>query len=484
MLNLFVNASLLGLILTVVLPTILGLTWLGILNFYFRATSFTYFTSKDGVCALLLGYGYIIGLFVVTLILRIWNAFGWKLDFVPISILLWILILSAIWILPKTFWYSLKKYSLFSFSYNIQAVLISLLLIWIGIRLIYLGSEMWLRPLYPWDAWFAWGQKTATWFELRQLTPFAVPENWPGTVNAPIFTAPAYSYPPTIPLIQVWTLLGLDQWDDALMNLPWLMCWIALGLGVYGQARQWGVSSLAALIWVYLLLSLPMLNVHIAIAGYADIWLATGYGFTLMAILLWIQQRQSYQIWLSVFSAIFTLQTKSEGLAWLITLIPTVLIAIGFKTTSVFKLIAGFLLIVGLVYLLSPFEIKLIGLWQFIVNSNLIQLPGLPPLVLERQSVVIPLLQHLFVMGNWHLLWFLVIGVLIAGTTCLRTNRSLIAAYLAVGMGVIFLGFMFGFTEFGRWAENATIINRLVLHMVPGMVFVCLITWDKRYKSG
>jgi len=81
----------------------------------------------------------------------------------------------------------------------------------------------------------------------------------------------------------------------------------------------------------------------------------------------------------------------------------------------------------------------------------------------------------MFIMGNWHLLWFLITTILLIGTLHLRGNRILIAAYLIVSLNITFLGFVFGFTEFGRWAEDATIINRLLLHIVPGFLFICLI---------
>lgn len=460
--------------LTILLPLILGSLSCGIIYFYFRTHDTT---NQHGILSLLLGYGYIIGIFTTTLIMRMWDAIGLRLEFLPLSSVLFVLCGLAIACLPTTIWKN--KYFFNIKLSNHSYVVIILLLTLIGIRLVLLSIEIWLRPLYPWDAWFAWGQKTAVWFELRQLVTFATPTEWPGSATAPIFTAPAYSYPPTIPLIQVWTLLALNQWDDALMNISWLMCVIALGLGIYGQLRQWGIQTTRALLWVYLLLSLPLLNVHVALAGYADLWLATGYGFTLMAWLLWIRHRQAYQIWLGIFTAIFTINTKSEGLIWIVTLIPVLLIAIGYHVTLILKLISGILVIVGSIYLLTPLEFQFLGLGKLIINANLLQIPGLPPLILARQEIVLTLIKHLFIMGNWHILWFIVIGTLIPGMWYLAHNSALIAAYLTVGANIAFLGLMFGFTEFGRWAEDATIINRLLLHAVPGMVFISAIVTNE-----
>jgi len=53
------------------------------------------------------------------------------------------------------------------------------------------------------------------------------------------------------------------------MNWPWWQVALALVLMVYGGLRRLGVGALAALIGAYFAASLPLANVHVALAGYA-----------------------------------------------------------------------------------------------------------------------------------------------------------------------------------------------------------------------
>jgi uncharacterized membrane protein YiaA len=464
---------LLSIIIAILLPLILGVLSCNAIYVHSRTND----QNAPSIIPLLLGYGYIIGIFITTIILRLWDAIELKLAFIPISSILIILSIIIAISLPKTAWlnWNITYYNVkFNHTYLVNLIL----LILISTRFIALVTEIWLSPLYPWDAWFAWGQKTSTWFELRQLIPFAAPSEWPGTVDSPIFTAPAFAYPPTIPLIQVWTLLGIGQWDDALMNFAWLICPIALGLGMYGQARQWGIKPTHALFWIYLLLSLPLLNVHIALAGYADLWLATGYAFTIMALLSWIYLHQPFQIWFAIFAAVFTIATKTEGIAWIATLLPAIFIAIGFKPNLILKLIASVIIGLSVVYLLSPLELSLPEIGQLIIRNDLLQLPGISPLPLKQNNINWQLIRHLFMLNNWNLLWLIIISTLFIGIWYIRNKAELIAAYLIIGANIAFLSFMFGYTEFGKWAENATILNRLILHLVPGIIFMCIIIED------
>jgi hypothetical protein len=167
---------------------------------------------------------------------------------------------------------------------------------------------------------------------------------------------------------------------------------------------------------------------------------------------------------------------KAEGLVWVLTLVPALLLAVGRRVRPVLLLIAGLVVLTGLVYLAAPIDLQLPAVGRLVIRADLIQLPGLISLPMGYHAVALPLFQHLFAMGNWHLLWFLVTIVLLVGLPRLRHDPVLMAAYLTLGGGAAFLSFMFGFTKMGLWAEQATILNRLLLHAVPGVLFVTLVT--------
>lgn len=133
--------------------------------------------APAGVWSLALGYGYILGLLSVTLLLRVQAAVGWPLDFTAPLAVMMLLALAGGW---RTWrrrganagqplngdWRGQPLW---------QWLLFAVLLGWLGWRFATLAQEVWLRPLYPWDAWTTWAVRPRVWAELRELTPFVAP---------------------------------------------------------------------------------------------------------------------------------------------------------------------------------------------------------------------------------------------------------------------------------------------------------------------
>ncbi|MCB1797174.1 MAG: hypothetical protein KDJ70_22680, partial [Candidatus Competibacteraceae bacterium] len=132
----------------------------------------------------------------------------------------------------------------------------------------------------------------------------------------------AWNYPEAVSLLALWPTLAFGGWNETVAHLPWLGVALALGLGFYGQARFWGASPPVALIFVGLLLSLPMLDTHVALAGYADIWLAATFGLASCAFLQWARTRDRWQGLLALLLALACPWIKREGLVWALLLLP------------------------------------------------------------------------------------------------------------------------------------------------------------------
>jgi hypothetical protein len=177
--------------------------------------------------------------------------------------------------------------------------------------------EIWLRPLYPWDAWTAWAVKAKTWFLLGHYVPYGSMRDW--LLQAPtadLHTGVATHYPDALAWIDVWFASAAGGWIEPLINLPWLVVWIGLLFAHYGQWRALGVDRVRALFFVYVLGSLPLLTVHAAIAGYADMWIAAVFGFALLAWMRWLQQGDRAQLVLALVCAAILPTLKLEGLVW------------------------------------------------------------------------------------------------------------------------------------------------------------------------
>jgi len=269
--------------------------------------------------------------------------------------------------------------------------------------------------------------------------------------------------------------MGMGRWDDSLVNLPWLLCGAGLGLAFYGQARLWHISPLPAVIAVYLLLTLPFLGAHIDLAGYADLWLATAYCLSVMALLHWVRGGDLRQGILAVLTAVAVTQIKTEGIFWSLTLLPAVLIASLPRKALYFS--AGLLVMAATVaYVAGGIDSEIPGIGRFSVTAEKVVLPHLGQFKLGfYPSAMQSVFTHAYVWSSWNILWYLAPVVLLLGLSRIRGDRALVAAYslLIVAMG--FIALMFFFTEFHRWAEAGTALNRIILHLVPVTLFVMLI---------
>ena len=202
-----------------------------------------------------------------------------------------------------------------------------LLIAWNALRFLLLGLHISWQPLFPWDAWIQWATKARVWYELGRVVPFARADAWFAAAGGAYFDA-SPGYPPTAPLLQVWACIALGRWDDALMNWPWWQIAAALAFAVYGALRALGMGALAALATAYVVASLPLANVHVALAGYADLPMAAFYTCAVLALLRWGATRDPRDAALVAVLAIACTQVKIPGIVWALTLAPGVIVAL------------------------------------------------------------------------------------------------------------------------------------------------------------
>ncbi len=333
------------------------------------------------------------------------------------------------------------------------------LLAWLVLRFALLGVEVITRPLYPWDAWIQWATKARVWYELGTIVPFARINEWLAANGTAWYDA-SPEYPPTMPLLQVWSCLVLGRWDDALMNGAWWQIAVAMTLAVYGGLRSLGVAALAALVGAFLVASLPLANVHVALAGYADLPLAAWYTAAALAFLRWNQQRDWQHAALIVLLLVACTQIKNPGYFWALTLLPA-LVAVLLPQQGVRIAFAGFAAAIVLMVVVAQFRLS-------IFNYQL---------KLDFDPAWAELAQSYFLLGNWHLLWF---GVVAAGAIAWRhlLAPALAPITLIVGAGLMFLFFVFAFTNASFYIADQTTVNRATLHLAPLMVVFMVLAWN------
>lgn len=365
-------------------------------------------------------------------------------------------------------------------------ILFGVLLLWLLGRLLGLALELWWQPVFPWDAWTTWMVRARVWAELQALVPFISPKAWLADPAAGSYTIDAYHYPETVSLLAAWPVLAFGEWNESVAKLPWLGCAGALALAFFGQARRWGVSPLAALVAVWLVFSLPILDSHIALAGYADLWLASLIGLAFMAFLHWARDRDWRQGVLTIALVSCLPLIKQEGLVWASLFLPA--LAAVWLPCRWWLVTGGVAAALGSwLWLAGGFAVNLPLAGELSVAPGRLVLPSLGEFNLRYQGDWGPIWQHLFLRSSWHLFAYLLLLALAAAfiqTARQRCSEPWARAgliWVLAALSAFYL--LFFWTNAAEWAIKGTSINRIFLQFAPALMFWMLTLWSSMNRG-
>ena len=466
-----------GVGLSLGVPWLAGALWLRLL----------WREPAPGVWPLALGYGYVLSMLGVTLVLRGMDALGLSLGFIgPILLFALLAVAGGRRLRQRPAVQTRDKGTALERAPLWQRILFGALLLWLGLRLIGLALEVWWQPLFPWDAWTTWAVRARVWSELHQLVPFVSPQDWLANPGGQAYTIAAWQYPATVSLLALWPTLADGAWNETAANLPWLGCALALGLGFYGQARRWGAAPLTALVFLWLLLSLPLLDSHLALAGYADLWLATTLGLAFFALLQWARDGDWRQGGLAIAFVLAGPFIKQEGAVWLLLFIPA-LLAARLRGHWLLALLGGMMATGAVAWTMGGVSFGVPGAGVVQLTPSLIELPSVGRFVLTYHDSWDAVWRNLFVYDNWHLLTYVL--VLAIGWGLFAATRRGAPSWLRAGtvfvLGALSALFvLFFLTDAHLWATKSTSINRLFLQFVPAFVFWMLTLWESRTRAA
>jgi hypothetical protein len=253
--------------------------------------------------------------------------------------------------------------------------------------------------------------------------------------------------------------LAIGRWDESLMNLPWLLCLVAMGCAFYGQLRVAGASALIAMGFTYLLLSMPLINIHVALAGYADLFLGATYCAALMAFHNWLTTRCRAQALLAIFFGLSCTLVKSEGIPWAFTFIPALLLTVEMRYKAV-KL--------GLLFSLGASVLLVL-----VATNSAVIAPFLRLVTEFHPDGLTGTLQAVLLHDNLHLMSYVLMATIAMGLTIPGTfTKTYLGISIALACAVAMFLFLFLFTVFGAGAAKFTGVARLCIQLAPGLLFL------------
>lgn len=419
---------------------------------------------------LVAGYSGVLGMLLTTLLMRVLSLVGVPFSLYSVAAVALVVALAG-WFSPAHWRSPAAVPTPATMPLTpLHKLLVTLCLALLAVRLLMLGIEVGTRPVTSWDAKQHWTKQARVFFELRSVVPYVALQDWLELQGQGVYTNMHPDYPIATPLLQAWVAVAIDQWHESLVNLPWLLMWAAMGLVFYSQARLAGAGTALAIGATYMLLSMPYLNVHVALAGYADALMACCYLAAVAAFYNWSRSRQPWLLWLTLLCAAGCMLVKNEGLYWFLSLLP-----------GVFLVMAGPRR--GLLALAAMAVALLLALW-LIPADTVIAGHSLATMDIRyRPESWLPLYLSFLVHDNWHLLAYLALAALLAAPLVFRAILP-VAAVIISALLLYLLLYLFTTNAVG--AVRFTSLNRVALQLMPAVGFFCLavaLCWRQRHAQ-
>jgi hypothetical protein len=355
-----------------------------------------------------------------------------------------------------------------------------LLLVLIAARVFWVVGEARMVPEHMTDAYENWLLRAKVIAELGRVPtdprdPFYLGG---GRVSYPLGTSMLAAWPcllrgdapPRDPDDPRGAAAGDRVWDERLCSLVWPIHYLAIA-GLLGGVLARRRGTMTALVGIYLLTSLPLLGIHAARSGYADLLVAAH----LMAAGLcsWdaLDERRG-GAWLgAIVNLGVCVLLKREGLPIMLLLTAGTLIASWSRLRAAFAVRRIGLTAAG------------VGLWGLLAAAmtDWSYIDGELSGMAFHPEVLTPARLFLFSLDTWNLLWWLLaIGLPVAWWRGWRRGRRApaVQSWLLIG----FVAAVFLFTGNARFAVNGMTFDRSMLQIAP-MLLACMmlgVTRDER----
>lgn len=450
----------LNILISIILPLILGYLILSSLCIYQLPTAFK----------VSIGFG--LGLGILTLWMLCLDIFG--ITFSRAAISMPLLFISCV-----LFYYTskrkkvklklpqvLKNNTVFVQELGLlQFIIVLILLIYIFLNVFYVYWRALTFPVYCWDEISTIAFKAKIFFYERSIPDLNL--------------LPHQSYPLLVPLVESWIAFNLGHWNDVFIKLFFPLIFSAYIIIHYYfillyTNQKWAIWGVA------LLLSSNFFIFHATIA-YRDFILMYYTCSTIMLLLLWFRTKCASFLFIASLFAGFSTFTKLEGTAYLLIFLIILLIILFKDRVSrlndklryflIFSIPSFTIAISFHIYKILHNAMKdgqgHIDKTHFEVSFDKIKLI---PQVLSSY------IEDLFFSGNWNILW----GALIISLILSIKKRQSFETHLILFSLILFFGLYACTAIFSSnfiWIAgelNITTLSRLILHFFPLAVILII----------
>ena len=163
----------------------------------------------------------------------------------------------------------------------------------------------------------------------------------------------------------------------------------------------------------------------------------------------------------AVFLALACPLVKNPGWIWALTFVPGVIVVL-LPRRGLRVVVTGFAVAVLGVLAIARAQPTLLGYH----------------LKLDFAPAWAQLVKSYYLMGNWNLLWYAVIVLIVLGWRRL-SQPPLAPLAVVVAAGLLFLAIVFSFTTAAAWIADLTTANRASMHLAPLLVFASVLLWHR-----
>lgn len=343
------------------------------------------------------------------------------------------------------------------------------------VTFVLLAAQAMQTPTLPWDAWGTWLSRAEAQFGAPAFLPEVDFNQWATAEQGSNVWAHAAFYPGAMPRLAVLAASTGSGWSDAAVHLLWPCWWLMMGGVMWFGLRRMGASAHIAWLATAAVLSLPMMQAHAVLAGYADMPLACAVLMNMFALLQWQKQRSwRTGLWFLLTLALLPC-IKIEGAIWMLLLLATGALGLFANKWRWLMCILGVVVLFGAMPW-GGLPIPLPGLGVFKLQWGQADLGVMGVMPLHLRPVWREVASTLWLHPNWMLLWWVWPVLFVWRWRALKQAPfSLLGWFAALAWGFLFV--LFFLSDASLWAKNLTSVNRILLQVTPALVAMVALMW-------